>query len=64
MNEEKEIKILRVHLKNNTSLEFHDKNSNWKIFYDDRVVLITPKKRNGYIMVPFESIIFVEEESV
>jgi hypothetical protein len=62
MSKEKEIKILRVHLKNNTSLEFLDKNSNWKI--DGRVVLITPKKRDGYIMIPFESIIFIEEESV
>jgi trans-aconitate methyltransferase len=65
MSEEKEKRVLVIRFKSTENpLEFDDKNYRWEVFYDDRVVMVYPKTKNGYIMVPFESIFFIEEGEV
>jgi hypothetical protein len=62
MNEEKEKRVLTIRLKGlENPLEFDDEKYKWKIFYDDRLIMVYSKIKNGYIMFPFENILFVEE---
>jgi hypothetical protein len=54
MNEEKEKRVLTIRLKGlENPLEFDDEKYKWKIFYDDRLIMVYSKIKNGYIMFPF-----------